>query len=151
MDTNLYWTVRGKYDERKKKLAEMEREVLEASILDGQYNDFVSDRADYAEDEKDEHGHGKRVPYVGWYWRHIEFSTPKAIPIGDCGSFVGFMANNKWDYPERRMTEEEARGAVAIIDAAIEESEKGGESSEIRKKTNEKLDELWAYMQTIKI
>lgn len=89
--------------ERKASLASKSKEWLEAAILDGEYNDFIRQRAD-----NDGEDHGKRIPYIGWFWRHIEFSQPTSIPIGDCGEFIGFMANNKWDYPERCLTEDEA-------------------------------------------
>jgi len=146
--TNLYLRLRGTYEERKKKLSEMPKEYLEAAILDSEYNHFLSARADYEGDE-DKHGCGKRLPYIGWYWRHIEFSGD--IPIGDCGDFIGFMANNKWDHPERDLTEEEKVEVLRIIDEAMELSSKGGALNEIVENTNNKLDELWDYMQTLTI
>lgn len=143
MDTNIYWAVRGTYAERKARLSSMPREWLESAILDGEYNDFISSRAD----DKTE----KRVPYIGWFWRHIEFSNPKQIPIGDCGEFIGFMANNKWDYPERFLSEDEAMHVISIIDEAMRLNQQGGDMSQITKNTNEKLGELWGYMQTLTI
>ena len=47
MDTNLYWRVRGTYDQRKEKLKNESKEFLEAAILDGEYNDFLRGRSDY--------------------------------------------------------------------------------------------------------
>lgn len=43
-------------------------------------------------------GTGKCVPYIGWYWRTVDFDAP--ITLGDCSTFVGFMENNKWGYDE---------------------------------------------------
>lgn len=143
METNVYWSVRGTYAERKAALAAMPREQLEASILDGQYNNFLSSRAD---DEDD-----KRIPYIGWFWRYIQFSNPTSIPIGDCGEFIGFMANNKWDHPERYLTLEESEKVIAIIDEAIRLSQQGGILADIEAATNAKLRELWDYMQTLAI
>lgn len=152
LDTNLYFAIRGTYTERKTKLAAASREWLEAAILDSGYNDFISARADYPDDsEDDKRGHGKRVPYIGWYWRHIEFSDPTSIPIGNCGGFVGFMANNKWDYPERALTAEEAERVIAIIDEAMRLRQQGGEVRKIDAETNAKLGELWDYMQTLRV
>lgn len=152
MDTNLYWQVRGTYAERKAKLESMPREWLEAAILDSEYNSFIAERADFPPDSnEDERGHGKRVPYIGWFWRHIEFSNLTGIPIGQCGNFVGFMANNKWDYPERTLTAEEGAHVVAIIDEAMRLNQKGGELSKIAAETNSKLGELWDYMQTLSV
>lgn len=141
MDTNIYWVVRGTYAERKAKLANMPREWLEAAILDEQYNSFLSKRAD--------DGDLKRLPYIGWFWRHIEFSAPTSIPIGNCGQFVGFMANNKWDYPSRHLTSDEAAHVIAIVDEAMLLSQQGGIVAEIKTSTNAKLREIWDYMQTL--
>lgn len=143
MDTNTYWAVRGNYAERKAKLADMPREWLEAAILDRQYNEFISALAD----DKD----SKRVPYIGWFWRHIEFSDPTSIPIGDCGDFIGFMANNKWDYPERNLTAEEAAHVIAIVDEAMRLNQQGGNLAEIEAATNNKLRDLWDYLQTLEV
>lgn len=150
-DTSIYFNVRGSMEEKKEKLSGMPKEWLEAAILDGIYNKFLAENDSYADDERDKHGHGKRVPYIGWFWRHIEFSELNCIPIGDCGDFVGFMANNKWDYPERYLTEGEAKRVIGIIDEAIALSQKGGAVSEIWKATYNKLDELWDYMQTLEV
>ena len=148
-DTNTFWMLRGNYEERRAKLSAMEREYLEATVLDGEYNDFLSHRADYPDGER-EHGRGKRLPYIGWFWRHVCFSSGR-VSVGDCGQFVGFMENNKWDYPERELTPDEFAGLMAIIDAAMRLSEQGGELSRIVKETNDKLGEVWDYMQTIRV
>jgi hypothetical protein len=65
-------------------------------------------------DEKD-YGYtaiaGKRLPYIGWYWRSVDFTVMGryafgVIPQGTAdfmcpplqSRFIGFMENNKWDY-----------------------------------------------------
>lgn len=152
MDTNLYWTLRGSYATRKYKLSTAPREYLEASILDAEYNDFLRPRSDYKDGETDIHGgHGKRLPYIGWYWRHVTFHDLTTIQIGNCGPFVGFMPNNKWDYPQRMMTEDEGKRVMEIIDEAMKIDEEGGDVAKINEKVKAKLDELWVYMQTLKI
>lgn len=148
MDTNIYWQVRGTYAERKAALADSKREWLEAAILDSEYNDFLRARADYKDGEKDERGHGKRLPYIGWFWRHLNFSDGK-LPIGDCGEFIGFMPNNKWDYRERDTTPDEFAKIVSIIDEAMRLSEQGGDLHKIIAETYAKLDELWDYLSTL--
>lgn len=147
---NLYWGLRGTYIERKEQLAKADRNWLEASILDSEYNRFLSKRSSYRDEDKDPYGHGKRLPYIGWFWRHLHFSAG-AVPIGDCGEFIGFMANNKWDYPERMTTPEEFTQIMAIIDEAIRLDEQGGCLDKIIENTNEKLDELWTYLQTLDV
>lgn len=42
---------------------------------------------------------GKVIPYIGWYWRDVDFDAPYVV-LGDCGFFIGFMENNKWGYPQ---------------------------------------------------
>lgn len=141
----------GSYADRKKELSGVSREFLEQCALDAAYNEFLSSRDEYGKDEDDKHGHGKRIPYIGWFWRNVDFHDLSSIPIGDCGEFVGFMENNKWDYPQRRLTQEEGEKIVEIIDEAISLSFKGGVLSEIDLAVNTKLDELWDYMQTLKV
>lgn len=149
--TNLYFALRGNYQEKQEKLASWSKEFLEAAILDSEYNRFMEDWADHnsESDEYDVGGCGKRIPYIGWYWRHVTFHGD--IPIGDCGEFIGFMVNNKWDYPERNLTESEKMEVMRIIDEAMEENSKGGIFEDIRKKVEDKFTELWEYMQTLKI
>lgn len=147
MDTSIFWMVRGTYMERKASLAAASREWLEAAILDETYNRFLSSVADFAEGD----GDGKRVPYIGWFWRHITFSQPTHIPIGDCGEFIGFMANNKWDHPERKLTADEANRVISIIDDAMQANNAGGCVDKIVAKRDAILRELWDYMQTLKI
>lgn len=40
------------------------------------------------------------IPFIGWYWRHVDFDngpmTFGRIPFDK----IGFMENNKWDYAE---------------------------------------------------
>lgn len=61
------------------------------------------------------------------------------------------MANNKWDYPERTTTPEEFAAIMALIDAAMVENGRGGILADIVKAVNAKLDELWDYLQTLKV
>lgn len=151
MDTNLYWRLRGTYAERKAKLAEFPREFLEAAILDSEYNEFIRGRANFRDGDKDSNGSGKRVPYIGWFWRHVAFSNLTSVPIGNCGEFIGFIENNKWDHPERTLTAEEGAKVMEIIDEAMRLNQQGGELGEIERSTNAKLGELWDFMQTLTI
>ena len=49
---------------------------------------------------------GKLVPYIGWFWRRVDWDRQTCnlgvIPPnadGNNEALVGFMENNKWDYP----------------------------------------------------
>lgn len=104
------------------------------------YNIFCSENAD-THDEG--YPLGKKIPYLGWFWRGIDFSGP--IPIGearlkDAAPFVGFMANNKWGYPERNLTEGERLQVIEYLDKAMESEGEGKDTA---------LRELWEYMQTL--
>lgn len=141
MDTDLFWNLRGNYKERKEKLSKMSHEYLEAAILDSCYNNFIINI------EEDNTTDVKIIPYIGLYWCHVTFSDFTIIRIGDCGEFIGFMENNKWDHPERYLTEDEGYNIIAFLDNAMRIQD--GASSEAT------LDivpqNLWDYMQTLKI
>lgn len=150
MDTNLYWRLRGTYSERKETLEKMSPEFLRAAVLDSEYNEFISDRssASDTDEDKDDILNGKRVPYMGWFWRHLEFHEGR-LPLGFSNGYVAFMANNKWDYHERYTTPEEFTTIMGFIDAAMAENQKGGELGEIRRRTNAELKKLRDYLQTL--
>ena len=94
--------------------------------LSCKYNEWLAANCD---DELRQYG--KSIPYIGWFWRYVDFSQD--IDIGNCGDFVGFMVVNKWDHPERLMTEAEKNSIRTIIDS---------ESSD-----REKCDDIWELMQ----
>lgn len=138
------------YAKRKAKLTAASREHLEAALVNQFYNGFMRDWCDVGDGETDTE-YGKHIPYIGWFWRDVDFSDLSRIPIGNCGSFVGFMKNNKWDYPGRLLTLEEANTIIDIIDDAILLSKKGGSFASIRTGVIGALGRLWAYMQTLRV
>lgn len=144
MDTNIYWTLRGNYEEKKEKIGKWSREYLEAIILDATYNDFIRDCCDNNLLAL-EFGVEIPVPFIGSHWRHIKFSQLDKIPIGKSPRMVGFMVNNKWDYPERYLTINEAQNVIALLDEAIQCNQDGN--------FKEVVSTLWRlrdYMQTLK-
>ena len=138
----------GEYIE---KVRLMNLEECHNELINKYYNDFLSEHSDVERDESDPHGHGKKVPYIGWFWRSCDFATKKYISIGDCGKFIGFMQNNKWGYDERFLTEQEVDRAIEVIDAAIAAYNKGGSLLDLEKGRDTHLAELWDYIQTLKI
>jgi hypothetical protein len=149
-DNSDYFVVRGdSLEESLNTIMEYEKEDLAKLIVNNRLNDFISEYANYKDDERG-NNHGKRVPYVGWFWRATDFVGGN-IPIGDCGDFIGVMENNKWDYPERLLTKEEAEKVTKIVWEAKILSEKGGSVAEIIDSTKAKLEELWDLFQTFKI
>lgn len=127
-------------------------ERLANYIINRELNDFVARYADYDEDEHGSPREDKRIPYIGWFWRDVDFAGREPyIPIGNCGEFIGFMENNKWDYPQRRLSADETKQVVDIVCEAHRLSREGGSLADIRKNTVAKLEELWPLMQTFKI
>lgn len=79
-------------------------------------------------------GCGKTIPYIGWYWRYVNFDN--RISLGDCGDFIGFMENNKWGYPEWDTTEEQSQTIKEMLEDLVENP------------TQDKFQEFFDYVQT---
>jgi hypothetical protein len=74
---------------------------------------------------------GKCIPYIGWYWREVDFDAETArfgvIPPEEEGGapFVGFMENNKWDYDyTRETTPEEWKEIKDLLEVTVKNSTK---------------------------
>ena len=147
--TNPYIELRGTYEDIQGILQNRTPDTLRAWITDAHYNRFADGIAD-SEGYTQYHDTGKCLPYIGWYWRNIPFHSPTYIPIGDCGEFIGFMANNKWGYPERTLTEKEGEELISLFDEAIRISRKGGLLSEVRGELDEHLKEIWDFMESLR-
>jgi hypothetical protein len=105
------------------------------------YNTRIASIADFSPDENkelDKHGYGKRIPYIGWFWRSADFIN-KRISIGDCGDYVGVMENNKWGYAEREMTEDEVDKFIDYLERAL-----------LHTKSEAIFNELWDWFQTLR-
>lgn len=156
--TSIHAAISGDdFETAKAKLLAADHADLVAMAINTRYNGFVGDLADFKDDERPQdlsfiysHEGGKRIPYVGWYWRSTDFSS-KRIAIGNCGDFIGVMENNKWDYPSRYLTESEADQVIAIIDAAMQADGAGGQLSQIMANTRREIEKLWPLFQTFTI
>lgn len=155
MTESIYWFLNGKnFNESIEKLKQTEKDDLIALLINERYNNFLSRWADLAENEEPFNKNienGKRIPYMGWFWRSLYFYK-KEIPIGfsDDSDYIGFMASNKWGYPERNLTESEFNQVIEIIDEAMRNNEKGGELSKIREETCKSLEKLYPLIQSLK-
>lgn len=117
--------------------------MAESVFSDGQnapLNELVAEFSDFDDGEVDPRWFGKRVPYIGWYWRDIDFENERYY-IGDCGEFIGFMENNKWGYPERMLTPDEARQVSQIVAEA--DACKGDNDA-----VKAWLEKLWPLLQS---
>lgn len=135
--------------ERRAELGVRDPDDLACEIVNRELNDFVARHADYepGDSEPDPHGHGKRVPYIGWFWRDVDFAREYYV-IGNCGQFIGFMENNKWGYPQRRLIPSEAEQITKIVQDALGLSRAGGQLSVTLANARSKLEEIWPLMQT---
>lgn len=139
----------SRYDQTKKAITAMSREELEAEVLNDRYNDFCREYCDDQLQRYVKSNREKGIPYLGWFWRSVDFFNLR-IPIGKAG-FIGFMENNKWDAPERDLTEDEALTVIGFLDKAMEADDQGGQLSEIYKNVAIHLDELYDYLQTLDV
>jgi len=85
------------------------------------FNNFIGDLEDNA--ELCVGPGGKAVAYIGWYWRSVDFTKPFNLGVCFCqpsmfegpGNFVGFMENNKWDYVEYTVTQEQYQEIITAL------------------------------------
>jgi len=104
-------------------------------------NNFISTRND------DEAG----IPYQGWFWRSVDFFTPRGVTIADGDGRVAICQNNKWGYPERDLTEVEQAALLTHVWGAYLASRKGGMLSEIEAETSRLLFEAGQYIDSLTI
>ena len=75
---------------------------------------------------------GKPVPYIGWFWREVNFDRVSpggayefgAIPVraeGNDVPLVGFMENNKWGYDYVWADEEQWTEIKRLLVGAVED------------------------------
>jgi hypothetical protein len=119
-------------------------------MINDLYNSRVGSWADYENGESGPHGTGKRIPYIGWFWRPTDF-VGKKICIGDAGQMIGVMERNKWGYPARWMTEEEVDKFIEYLERAFTELDRGGVVSELEATAEKVFVECWQWFQTLKI
>lgn len=132
------------------KLMESLQAKSKEELVNEAFNAFVAEYTDFSKADTAKYERDKRVPYIGWFWRYTDF-VGKHISIGNCGSFIGVMENNKWGYPEHLMSEQEVDTFIAFIDRAYEESHKGGDLEQIQNNTNNVFEECWNWFQTLEI
>lgn len=138
-------------EQRREALGDRTKDALVDELINRDLNGLVGRYADFENDdgdvEADPYGHGKRVPYIGWFWREVDFANGVYV-IGACSEYIGFMENNKWGYPQRRLIPSEAAQVTEIVCAAYERNHAGGNLAEIIANTKAKLAELWPVLQS---
>lgn len=80
----------------------------------------------------------KLIPYIGWFWREVDFDDyPYSLGVIPDGAIkdslfekandrnlVGFMENNKWDYPYINTTIEQSKEIRKLIEVALKDPTK---------------------------
>jgi len=65
---------------------------------------------------------GKSIPYVGWFWRTVNFGIGRG-PITQFGILpggeVGFMERNKWGYSSVTATDEQWENIKELLEDAV--------------------------------
>jgi len=116
-------------------------------VVNDALNRLISQNDNNAENDTE-----KPVPYIGWYWRSINF-----FDQGDCSiavthdGYVGFCQNNKWDYEERTLTEAELLTFRNMIWEAYQLDHKGGQLSEIMKATRKAIKAAGDYIASLEV
>lgn len=114
-----------------------------------EYNTWLAGHSDVDEDADRDYelfGTGKRLAYIGWFWRAVDV-VGRDIPLGWAdGGFVGIMARNKWDYRQRDMTPDEAEHFVAAIEAAMDAEAAGAAREDI----NRRLRDVSLWIQGLR-
>lgn len=91
---------------------------------------------------------GKCIPYIGWYWRDVDFDAETyrfgVIPDGD-GSLIGFMENNKWGYSRVEADETEWAEIKQLLVEAVTDStvEKLGTVNSAIQTLGRKVNRVW--------
>lgn len=67
---------------------------------------------------------GKAIPYIGWFWRYVDFDSKHYEENGYWFGVLpdenrGFMENNKWEYDEVLATPEEWKEIKRLIIKAL--------------------------------
>lgn len=73
------------------------------------------------------------IPFMGWYWRHVDFFTPGGVTIAEGDGIVAVCQNNKWGYPQRDLTPEEQHTLLTIVWDAYKTTQRASTSEEVQK------------------
>jgi len=91
------------------------------------------------------------IPYHGWYWRNVDFFTPGGITIADGDGQVAVCESNKWDYPERVLTEDEQAQVREYVWAAYQASRSGGILGDIRAAVRAELEKAGEFISSLEV
>lgn len=122
-------------------------------LVDWVYNAWLAELADFAQGDEPEweETHGKRIPYLGWAWCDVDFAE-RRIPIGKSESgYVAVMESNKWAYPGRMMTEEEAETFIRFLDTAYVQRQAVNDQGAGKREAERTFAEMRRWFQTLKV
>lgn len=119
-------------------------------LVNDLYNRRVSEWSDYEQNSEYSSPTGKRIPYIGWFWRDTDFAGKK-IRIGDTGGFIGVMESNKWGYPERVMTEQEVDTFIGFLERGFSYENADVNEKKPKARAEEEFRKLYDWFQTLEI
>jgi len=137
--------VRGETaDEALRNLRRAKKDDLTVAAVNDALNDLIRDR---------DHDSSEPGPmlYMGWYWRNVDFFTPRGFTIARGDGQIAACMNNKWDYPERDLTDDEQKVVRDLVWAAYVASRQGGNLAEIHANTDAKLAEAQAFIDSLDV
>lgn len=123
------------------RLASQPTQSLAETMVNHVLNEFI---AAHSTTSFDEGRQDTPVPYQGWYWRRVDFFGRITIAVG--GGQVAICESNKWDYPERSLTDAERDHFLALVWEAYIVSRQGGRLDLIRQATREALERAGQYI-----
>jgi hypothetical protein len=91
------------------------------------------------------------VPYVGWYWRSVDFFEPRGVTIADGPNGVGVCQSNKWDYDDRDLTDDEQATFLNLVWQAKVANSRGGNLAEINRETAEALIRAGEFIESLAV
>lgn len=118
-------------------------EDVAVSVVNMRLNQLISDRDGGLFESRGP------VDYQGWFWRSIDFFDPDNAAIADGDGRVAFCQNNKWDYPERNLTEEELSTFRDHVWKAYQASRKGGSLEDIQNEVDKHLSAGSDYIASL--
>lgn len=91
------------------------------------------------------------VPYQGWYWRSVDFFAEHGVTIARGDGKVAVCENNKWDYPDRSLTDDERAEFLSLVWDAYKVSCKGGNVADINRATHDALVKAGEFISNLEV
>ena len=130
------------------RLAEQDSDTLARLIVNDTLNKFIADLSPSSfSDNRAE----APIPYQGWFWRSVDFFAPRGITIAEGDGQIAVCQNNKWDYPQRYLTDVERDEFLRLVWEAYRAGNAGGIVSEIYEARDKAIAKAGEFIAALKI